>query len=249
MNLTGIAAIYQQEMARFGRTLLQSIIAPVLSTSLYFIVFGAAIGGRMQQIEGVSYGEFIVPGLIMMMLLTQSISNASIGIYFPKFTGTIYEYLSAPISAVEMVIAFVGAAATKSMILGLVILITAAFFVPLEIRHPFWMVAFLVLTSLTFSLFGFIIGIWADGFEKLNIVPMLLITPLAFLGGSFYSISLLPPVWQTVSLFNPVVYLISGFRWSFNGLSDVSLLATLGFLGLCLGIVVWVFRTGYRLKA
>ena len=248
MNLTGIAAIYQQEMARFGRTLLQSIIAPVLSTSLYFIVFGAAIGGRMQQIEGVSYGEFIVPGLIMMMLLTQSISNASIGIYFPKFTGTIYEYLSAPISAVEMVIAFVGAAATKSMILGLVILITAAFFVPLEIRHPFWMVAFLVLTSLTFSLFGFIIGIWADGFEKLNIVPMLLITPLAFLGGSFYSISLLPPVWQTVSLFNPVVYLISGFRWSFNGLSDVSvgisLLATLGFLGLCLGIVVWVFRTG-----
>ena len=253
MNLTGIAAIYQQEMARFGRTLLQSIIAPVLSTSLYFIVFGAAIGGRMQQIEGVSYGEFIVPGLIMMMLLTQSISNASIGIYFPKFTGTISEYLSAPISAVEMVIAFVGAAATKSMILGLVILITAAFFVPLEIRHPFWMVAFLVLTSLTFSLFGFIIGIWADGFEKLNIVPMLLITPLAFLGGSFYSISLLPPVWQTVSLFNPVVYLISGFRWSFNGLSDVSvgisLLATLGFLGLCLGIVVWVFRTGYRLKA
>jgi len=253
MNLTGIAAIYQQEMARFGRTLLQSIIAPVLSTSLYFIVFGAAIGGRMQQIEGVSYGEFIVPGLIMMMLLTQSISNASIGIYFPKFTGTIYEYLSAPISAVEMVIAFVGAAATKSMILGLVILVTAAFFVPLEIRHPIWMVTFLVLTSLTFSLFGFIIGIWADGFEKLNIVPMLLITPLAFLGGSFYSISLLPPIWQTVSLFNPVVYLISGFRWSFNGLSDVSvgisLLATLGFLAVCLGIVVWMFRTGYRLKA
>jgi ABC-2 type transport system permease protein len=253
MNLTGIAAIYQQEMARFGRTLLQSIIAPVLSTSLYFIVFGAAIGGRMQHIEGVSYGAFIVPGLIMMMLLTQSVANASIGIYFPKFTGTIYEYLSAPISAVEMVIAFVGAAATKSMILGLVILITAAFFVPLEIRHPFWMVTFLVLTSLTFSLFGFIIGIWADGFEKLNIVPMLLITPLAFLGGSFYSLSLLPPIWQTVSLFNPVVYLISGFRWSFNGLSDVSvgisMLATLGFLAVCLGIVVWMFRTGYRLKA
>jgi len=253
MNLTGVAAIYQQEMARFGRTLLQSIIAPVLSTSLYFIVFGAAIGGRMQHIEGVSYGAFIVPGLIMMMLLTQSVANASIGIYFPKFTGTIYEYLSAPISAVEMVIAFVGAAATKSMILGLVILITAAFFVPLEIRHPFWMVTFLILTSLTFSLFGFIIGIWADGFEKLNIVPMLLITPLAFLGGSFYSISLLPPIWQTVSLFNPVVYLISGFRWSFNGLSDVSvgisLLATLGFLAVCLGIVVWMFRTGYRLKA
>ena len=253
MNLTGIAAIYQQEMARFGRTLLQSIIAPVLSTSLYFIVFGAAIGGRMQHIEGVSYGAFIVPCLIMMMLLTQSVANASIGIYFPKFTGTIYEYLSAPISAVEMVIAFVGAAATKSMILGLVILITAAFFVPLEIRHPFWMVTFLVLTSLTFSLFGFIIGIWADGFEKLNIVPMLLITPLAFLGGSFYSLSLLPPIWQTVSLFNPVVYLISGFRWSFNGLSDVSvgisMLATLGFLAVCLGIVVWMFRTGYRLKA
>jgi len=253
MNLVGIWAIYSQEMARFGRTLLQSIIAPVLSTSLYFIVFGAAIGGRMQQIDGVSYGAFIVPGLIMMMLLTQSIANASIGIYFPKFTGTIYEYLSAPISWVEMVIAFVGAAATKSIILGIVILITASFFVPLEIHHPFWMVAFLILTALTFSLFGFIIGIWADGFEKLNIVPTLLITPLAFLGGSFYSISVLPPFWQTVSLFNPVVYLISGFRWSFNGLADVnvgvSILATLGFLALCLGIVVWIFRTGYRLKA
>jgi ABC-2 type transport system permease protein len=253
MNLIGIGSIYRQEMARFGRTLLQSIIAPVLSTSLYFIVFGAAIGGRMQQIDGVSYGAFIVPGLIMMMLLTQSISNASIGIYFPKFTGTIYEYLSAPISWVEMVIAFVGAAATKSIILGVVILITAAFFVPLEIRHPVWMVAFLILTALTFSLFGFIIGIWADGFEKLNIVPTLLITPLAFLGGSFYSISVLPPFWQTVSLFNPVVYLISGFRWSFNGLSDVnvgiSVLATLGFLAVCLAIVVWIFRTGYRLKA
>ena len=253
MNLIGIWSIYRQEMARFGRTLLQSIIAPVLSTSLYFIVFGAAIGGRMQQIDGVSYGAFIVPGLIMMMLLTQSIANASIGIYFPKFTGTIYEYLSAPISWVEMVIAFVGAAATKSIILGVVILITAAFFVPLEIHHPFWMVAFLILTALTFSLFGFIIGIWADGFEKLNIVPTLLITPLAFLGGSFYSISVLPPFWQTVSLFNPVVYLISGFRWSFNGLSDVnvgvSVAATLGFLALCLGIVVWIFRTGYRLKA
>jgi ABC-2 type transport system permease protein len=207
----------------------------------------------MQQIDGVSYGAFIVPGLIMMMLLTQSIANASIGIYFPKFTGTIYEYLSAPISWVEMVIAFVGAAATKSIILGVVILITAAFFVPLEIRHPFWMVAFFVLTALTFSLFGFIIGIWADGFEKLNIVPTLLITPLAFLGGSFYSISVLPPFWQTVSLFNPVVYLISGFRWSFNGLSDVnvgvSVLATLGFLALCLAVIIWIFRTGYRLKA
>ena len=253
MNLIGIWSIYSQEMTRFGRTLLQSIIAPVLSTSLYFIVFGAAIGGRMQQIDGVSYGAFIVPGLMMMMLLTQSIANASIGIYFPKFTGTIYEYLSAPISWVEMVIAFVGAAATKSIILGLVILVTAGFFVPLEIHHPFWMAAFLILTALTFSLFGFIIGIWADGFEKLNIVPTLLITPLAFLGGSFYSISVLPPFWQTVSLFNPVVYLISGFRWSFNGLSDVnvgvSVLATLGFLAVCLAIVVWIFRTGYRLKA
>jgi ABC-2 type transport system permease protein len=253
MNLIGIAAIYKQEMARFGRTLLQSILAPVLSTSLYFIVFGAAIGGRMQEIEGVSYGAFIVPGLIMMTLLTQSVSNAAIGIYFPKFTGTIYEYLSAPISSLEMVIAFVGAAATKSIILGVVILATAAFFVPLEIHYPLWMAAFLLLTSLSFSLFGFIIGIWADGFEKLNIVPMLLIMPLSFLGGSFYSISMLPPFWQTVSLFNPVVYLISGFRWSFNGLSDVniwiSVLATLGFLALCLGIVTWMFRTGYRLKS
>jgi ABC-2 type transport system permease protein len=253
MNLPAVKAIYKFEMARAGRTLLQSMVSPVISTSLYFVVFGAAIGSRISEIEGVPYGAFIVPGLVMLMLLTQSVANASIGIYFPKFTGTIYEYLSAPISAVEMVIAFVGAAATKSMILGLVILITAAFFVPLEIRHPFWMVTFLVLTSLTFSLFGFIIGIWADGFEKLNIVPMLLITPLAFLGGSFYSLSLLPPIWQTVSLFNPVVYLISGFRWSFNGLSDVSvgisMLATLGFLAVCLGIVVWMFRTGYRLKA
>jgi ABC-2 type transport system permease protein len=253
MNLVGMAAIYREQMSRFRRTLLQSIIAPVLSTSLYFIVFGAAIGGRMQQIEGVSYGEFIVPGLIMMTLLTQSLVNASLSIYFPKFTGTIYEYLSAPISALELVIAFIGAAATKSIILGIIILITAAFFVPLEIHHPFWMAAFLVLTSVSFSLFGFIIGIWADGFEKLNIVPTLLITPLAFLGGSFYSISVLPPFWQTVSLFNPVVYLISGFRWSFNGLSDVniaiSLLATLGFLGVCLAAVVWIFRTGYRLKS
>lgn len=252
MNLYGVGAIYRQEMARFGRTLLQSILAPVLSTSLYFIVFGAAIGDRMQQVEGVTYGAFIVPGLIMMMLLTQSVSNASIGIYFPKFTGTVYEYLSAPISPVEMVIAFVGAAATKSVILGVTILVTAAFFVPIEIINPLWMVTFLVLTSVSFSLFGFIIGIWADGFEKLNIVPMLIIMPLSFLGGSFYSISMLPPFWQTVSLFNPVVYLISGFRWSFNGLSDVnigiSVLATLAFLALCLAIVVWIFRTGYRLK-
>jgi ABC-2 type transport system permease protein len=253
MNLVGISAIYRWEMGRFGRTLLQSIIAPVLSTSLYFIVFGAAIGGRIQQVDGVPYGAFIVPGLMMMMLLMQSVSNAAVGIYFPKFTGTIYEYLSAPISAIEMVIAFVGAAATKSVILGLIILVTAAFFVPIEIQHPVWMVAFLVLTALTFSLFGFIIGIWADGFEKLNIVPMLLITPLTFLGGSFYSISVLPPFWQAVSLFNPVVYLISGFRWSFYGISDVnvgiSLAATLVFLFVCLGVVIWIFRTGWRLKS
>ncbi len=253
MNLTGVAAIYRQEMARTGRTLMQSILAPVLSTSLYFVVFGAAIGDRMQQIDGVSYGAFIVPGLMMMMLLMQSVANASIGIYFPKFTGTIYEYLSAPISALEIVVGFVGAAATKSIVLGLIILATAALFVPLEIQHPVWMFTFLVLTALAFSLFGFIIGIWADGFEKLNIVPMLLITPLAFLGGSFYSISMLPPFWQTVSLFNPVVYLISGFRWSFYGISDVniavSLAATLAFLAVCLGIVVLIFRTGYRLKS
>ena len=252
MNLYGIWAIYRQEMSRTFRTILQSIIAPVLSTALYFIVFGAAIGDRMQEVEGVSYGAFIVPGLIMMMLLMQSVENASIGNYFPKFTGTINEYHSAPLSAVEMLIAFVGAAATKSVLLGVIVLITSAFFVPLEIHHPFWMIGFLILTAVTFSLFGFIIGIWADGFEKLNIVPMLLITPLAFLGGSFYSLSLLPPFWQTVSLFNPVVYLISGFRWSFNGLSDVnigiSVLATLGFLAACLGIVIWIFRTGYRLK-
>ncbi len=253
MNLVATGAIYYQEMARFGRTLLQSILAPVLSTALYFVVFGSAIGGRIQEIDGVSHGAFIVPGLMMMMLLMQSVSNAAIGIYFPKFTGTIYEYLSAPISSVEMVVAFVGAAATKSIILGLIILVTSAFFVPLEIQHPVWMLAFLVLTALTFSLFGFIIGIWADGFEKLNIVPTLVITPLAFLGGSFYSISVLPPFWQTVSLFNPVVYLISGFRWSFYGISDVSveisLLATLGFMLACLAIVVWIFRTGYRLKS
>lgn len=253
MNWYGMAAIYRQEMGRFGRTLLQSIVAPVLSTSLYFIVFGAAIGGRIQEIDGVAYGAFIVPGLIMMLLLMQSVSNAAIGIYFPKFTGTIYEYLSAPIAATEMVIAFVGAAATKSIILGLIILVTAMFFVRIEIQHPFWMVAFLVLTALTFSLFGFIVGIWADGFEKLNIVPMLLITPLTFLGGSFYSISVLPPFWQTVSLFNPVVYLVSGFRWAFYSVSDVnvgvSLLATFGFMLACLAVVVWIFRTGYRLKA
>lgn len=252
MNGRAIYTIYYAEMARMGRTLMQSVLAPVISTSLYFVVFGAAIGGRIEQIEGVSYGAFIVPGLVMMMLLMQSVSNASIGIYFPRFTGTVYEYLSAPISAGEIVIGFVGAAATKSIILGFIILLTAGLFVPLEIQHPIWMLVFLSLTSLTFSLFGFIVGIWADGFEKLNIVPMLIITPLAFLGGSFYSISVLPPFWQTVTLFNPVVYLISGFRWSFYGVSDVdisvSLLATGGFMLICLAVIWWIFKTGYRLK-
>lgn len=253
MNPTAIATIYKAEMARTARTLLQSILAPVISTSLYFIVFGAAIGGRMAEIDGVSYGAFIVPGLVMMMLLMQSVSNASVGIYFPRFTGTIYELLSAPVSAIEIVIGFVGAAASKSMILGIIILATAGFFVPLEIQHPFWMLAFLALTSITFSLFGFIIGIWADGFEKLNIVPMLIITPLSFLGGSFYSISILPEFWQKVTLFNPVVYLISGFRWSFYGISDVDVTVSLGaiaiFLAVCLGITLWIFKTGYRLKS
>lgn len=253
MNTRAIATIYKTEMARTARTLLQSVAAPVISTSLYFVVFGAAIGTRIDQIEGVSYGAFIVPGLIMMMLLMQSISNAAIGIYFPKFTGTIYEILSAPVSSMEIVIGYVGAAATKSVILGLLILATAGFFVPLEIQHPVWMLAFLILTSITFSLFGFIIGIWADGFEKLNIVPMLVVTPLAFLGGSFYSISVLPPLWQTLTLFNPVVYLISGFRWSFYGISDVSVGISLGaifvFMVICLGIVWWIFRSGYRMKA
>lgn len=252
MNVRSMSAIYTQEMARTGRTLMQSVLAPVISTSLYFVVFGAAIGTRIQQIDGVSYGAFIVPGLVMMMLLMQSVSNASIGIYFPRFTGTIYEFLTAPISAFEIVVGFVGAAATKSVVLGLIILATAGLFVPLEIQHPVWMFVFLVLTSVTFSLFGFIIGIWADGFEKLNIVPMLIITPLAFLGGSFYSISVLPPFWQTVTLFNPVVYLISGFRWSFYGISDVdigiSLMATFIFMLVCLGIIWQIFRTGYRLK-
>ncbi len=252
MSLTAISTIYIAEMMRTMRTLLQSILAPVISTSLYFIVFGAAIGGRMEQIDGVSYGAFIVPGLVMMMLLMQSVSNASIGIYFPRFTGTIYEILSAPVSAMEIVIGYVGAAATKSVILGIIILITAGFFVPLEIQHPVWMLAFLVLTSVTFSLFGFILGIWADGFEKLNIVPMLIITPLAFLGGSFYSISVLPDFWQTVTLFNPVVYLISGFRWSFYGIADVDVGLSLGaiaiFFLVCLGTTWWIFKSGYRLK-
>ena len=252
MNFHAIRSIYGAEMARTFRTLLQSIVSPVISTSLYFIVFGAAIGGRISEIDGVSYGAFIVPGLIMLSLLTQSISNASIGIYFPKFIGTIYELLSAPVSYVEIVVSFVGAAATKSIILGAIILATAGFFVPLEVEHPLVMILFLVLTSVTFSLLGFIIGIWADGFEKLQIVPLLIITPLTFLGGSFYSINMLPPFWQTMTLFNPVVYLVSGFRWSFYGIADVGVGISLGmtfvFLAACLAVVAWIFRTGYRLK-
>jgi ABC-2 type transport system permease protein len=252
MNVYAIRAIYVFEMARARRTLMQSLVSPVISTALYFVVFGAAIGGRIPQVEGVSYGAFIVPGLVMLSLLTQSISNASFGIYFPKFVGTIYELLSAPVSYLEIVVAYVGAAATKSVILGLVILGTAAFIVPLRIEHPVWMVAFLVLTSVTFCLFGFIIGIWADGFEKLQVIPLLIITPLTFLGGSFYSINMLPPFWQTVSLFNPVVYLVSGFRWSFYGLADVDVWVSLGmtcvFLAASLAVIAWIFRTGYRLK-
>ena len=252
MNLHAIRAIYKFEMARFWRTSLQSVISPVISTSLYFVVFGAAIGSRIPAIEGVSYGAFIVPGLIMLTLLTQSISNGSFGIFFPKFTGTIYELLSAPVSYIEIVIGYVGAAATKSTMLGLIILATAGLFVPLEIAHPLWMITFLVLTAVTFSLFGFIIGIWAEGFEKLQLVPLLILTPLIFLGGSFYSIDMLPPFWQTVSLFNPVVYLISGFRWSFYGIADVSigvsLSMTILFLVVCLVVVWWIFKTGYRLK-
>jgi ABC-2 type transport system permease protein len=253
MNWRAVRAIYMFEMARTGRTLMQSIISPVISTSLYFVVFGAAIGSRITEIEGVSYGAFIVPGLIMMMLLTQSTMNASFGIYFPKFVGTIYELLSAPISFIEIVLGYVGAAATKSIILGLIILATAGLYVAVRIEHPVWMVAFLVLTAVTFSLLGFIIGIWADGFEKLQVIPLLVITPLTFLGGSFYSVSVLPPVWQSISLLNPVMYLISGFRWSFYGVADVSvglsLAMTLLFLSLCLGAVFWIFRTGYRLKS
>jgi ABC-2 type transport system permease protein len=253
MNLHAMRAIYVFEMARTFRTLLQSIVSPVISTSLYFVVFGAAIGSRIQEIEGVSYGSFIVPGLIMLSLLTQSIANASFGIYFPKFTGTIYEILSAPVSYFEIVLSYVGAAATKSIMLGLIILATAGFFVPLQILHPVWMLLFLVLTAVTFSLLGFIIGIWADGFEKLQLVPLLILTPLTFLGGTFYSINVLPPVWQTVALLNPVVYLVSGFRWSFYGIADVSfglsLAMTLAFLALCLAAAAWIFKTGYRLKA
>lgn len=252
MNLHGIRAIYRFEMARSWRTLSQSLLAPVISTSLYFVVFGAAIGNRISEVQGVSYGAFIVPGLIMLSLLMQSVTNASFGIYFPRFTGTIYEILSAPMSYIEITLAYVGAAATKSIILGLIILATATLFVPLQIDHPWWMLTFLVLTALTFSLLGFIIGIWADGFEKLQLVPLLIITPLTFLGGSFYSIDMLPPFWQTVTLFNPVVYLVSGFRWSFYSIADVhigvSLGMTLFFLIACLAIVAWMFKTGYRLK-
>jgi ABC-2 type transport system permease protein len=252
MNIHAIRAIYAFEMARTRRTLLQSVVSPVISTSLYFIVFGAAIGSRISAIDGVSYGAFIVPGLIMLSLLTQSVSNASIGIYFPKFTGTIYELLSAPVSAIEIVCGYVGAAASKSIILGLIILATARLFVPLHIDHPAAMLLFLVLTATTFSLFGFIIGVWADGFEKLQLVPMLIITPLTFLGGSFYSINMLPPIWQAVALCNPVVYLISGFRWSFYGISDVSVGVSLGmilvFQMACLAAIAWIFKTGYRLK-
>jgi len=252
MNLYAVAAIYKFEMARTQRTWLQSIVSPVISTSLYFVVFGAAIGSRMTTVEGVSYGAFIVPGLMMLMLLTQSVSNAAIGIYFPRFTGTIYEILSAPASSLEIVIGYVGAAATKSIVLGLIILATSALFVPLQINHPFWMLAFLVLTAVSFSLFGFILGVWADGFDKLQVFPLLIITPLTFLGGTFYSTNLLPPFWRTVTLFNPILYLISGFRWSFFGLADVnieiSVAAILFFLALCLAVVWWIFRTGYRLK-
>jgi ABC-2 type transport system permease protein len=253
MNLRAVRAIYVFEMSRTARTLAQSIVSPVISTALYFVVFGAAMGSRITQIEGVAYGMFIVPGLIMLTLLTQSVANASFGIYFPRFTGTIYELLSAPVSFFEIVLGYVGAAASKSIILGLIILATAGLFVPLRIAHPGWMLAFLVLTAVTFSLLGFIIGIWADGFEKLQIVPLLIISPLTFLGGSFYSISVLPPAWQTVTLFNPVVYLISGFRWSFFEVADVSVGVSLGmtavFLAVCLAVVWWIFKTGYRLKS
>lgn len=252
MNFRAVRAIYLFEMARTWRTVLQSIVSPVISTSLYFVVFGAAIGSRITSIEGVSYGTFIVPGLVMLSVLTQSISNASFGIYFPKFTGTIYELLSAPVSYVEVVLGYVGAAATKSILLGLIILATAGLFVPLHILHPWWMLTFLVLTAVTFSLFGFIIGIWADGFEKLQAIPLLVVTPLTFLGGSFYSVSMLPSGWRTITLLNPVVYLISGFRWSFYEISDVSvvwsLAVTFMFLVLCMFAVWWIFKTGYKLK-
>ncbi|WP_257455821.1 ABC transporter permease [Archangium lipolyticum] len=253
MNLYAIRAIYRFEMARTFRTLMQSIASPVLSTSLYFVVFGSAIGSRMGEINGVSYGAFIIPGLLMLSLLNESISNASFGIYMPRWSGTIYEVLSAPVSYVEVVIGYVGAAATKSVMLGVLILTTARVFVPYEIAHPLWMACFLVLTAVTFSLFGFIIGVWADGFEKLQVIPLLVVTPLTFLGGAFYSINMLPPVWQKITLFNPVVYLVSGFRWSFYGASDVNVTISVGmtlvFLVLCLAAVRWIFKTGYKLKS
>ncbi len=252
MNWRGVLAIYKFEMARMRRTVMQSVLSPVISTALYFVVFGSAIGGRINDIQGVSYGAFIVPGLIMLTLLTNSIANASFGIYFPRFIGTIYEILSAPISTMEIVMAYVGAAASKSILLGLIILVTSGLFVPVHVAHPLWMLTFLVLTSLTFSLFGFLIGIWADNFEKLQVIPLLVVTPLTFLGGSFYSIHVLPPLWQTVTLFNPVVYLISGFRWSFYDVSDVSvelsLAMTAFFLALCMFAVWRIFKTGYRIK-
>ncbi|AGK56651.1 ABC transporter [Hyphomicrobium denitrificans 1NES1] len=253
MNIEAVRAIYGFEMSRWGRTLMQSIVSPVLSTCLYFVVFGSAIGSRISQVEGIDYGAFIVPGLIMMLLLTQSTLNASFGIYFPRFTGTIYEHLSAPVSPFEIVLGYVGAASTKSVILGLLVLATANLFVPLHIAHPLWMIAFLFLTAITFSMLGFIIGIWADGFEKLQIIPLLVITPLTFLGGTFYSVKMLPPFWQKVTLLNPVVYLISGFRWSFFEISDVdvgvSVLMTFAFLAVCMAVAWWIFKTGYRLKA
>ncbi|MEO0425056.1 MAG: ABC transporter permease [Pseudomonadota bacterium] len=253
MNFRAVGAIYRFEMARTLRTLMQSVFSPVLSTSLYFVVFGGAIGSRIEEIDGVPYGAFIVPGLVMLSLLTQSISNASFGIYFPRFSGTIYEILSAPISALEIVLGYVGAAATKSIVIGVIILVTASFFVPIEVKHPGWMLTFLLLTAITFSMFGFLIGLWAEGFEQLQVIPLLVITPLAFLGGSFYAIDMLPPFWQKVTLFNPVVYLISGFRWSFYENADVgltmSVAMTLVFLGLCTGAIWWIFRTGYRLRA
>jgi ABC-2 type transport system permease protein len=253
MNIHAVRAIYSFEMGRMWRTMFQSIASPVISTSLYFIVFGSAIGSRMSTIDGVPYGAFIIPGLVMLQLLTQSISNASFGIYLPRFTGTIYELLSAPISVIEVLLGYVGAAASKSIILGVIILATARLFVPFEIAHPFWMLTFLVLTSVAFSLFGFVLGIWADGFEKLQIVPLMVITPLTFLGGTFYSIHMLPPFWQTVSLFNPVVYLVNGFRWSFYGIADVnvgiSLAMTLAFLVACTAVIAWIFHTGYRVRA
>jgi len=252
LNLHAIRAIYLFEMGRTGRTLLQSIVSPVLTTSLYFVVFGAAIGAQMVAIDGISYGAFIVPGLVMLLLLTESTSNASFGIYMPRFSGTIYEILSAPVALTEILLGYVGAATTKSVILGVLVLLTARLFVSYEIAHPFWMVAFLLLTAITFSLFGFIIGVWADSFEQLQIIPMMVVMPLTFLGGTFYSISMLPPLWQTLTLFNPVVYLISGFRWSFYGVADVNVVVSFGmtflFMAVCLAIIGWMFRTGYRLK-